>query len=86
MLNLIRQLLARRTNNDWHETQWVAVDAEPSIYPLILARGTYIVTVEETASTWHDVTPIVNEDSTITLTDNGHIIGHINHYETIGRT
>ena len=86
MLNLIRQFLTRRTNKDWGETQWVTVDTEPSIYPLILAHGNYLVTAEETTSTWHDVTPIVNEDSTITLTRHGHIIGHVNHYETIGRT
>lgn len=86
MKHLITRILnALNKPQDTEETTWVMLPPEDSIYPLILTRGNYTITVEGTQDEWYDVTPIVNEDETITLTREGNIIGHINHYTTIGR-
>lgn len=86
MKHLITRIL-NALNKPQHdeETTWVMLPPEDSIYPMILTRGNYTITVEDTQDEWYDVTPIVNEDETITLTRDGNIIGHINHYTTIGR-
>lgn len=60
------------------------INVPDSIYPLVLKHGHYIVDVGEGRSMWEAVTPVVNEDGTITVLANGHVIGHIREYDNIG--
>ena len=54
------------------------------LYPIVLQRGTYIVTDCGEQTQWHNVTPIINHDGTITAYRDGYFIGYIIDYENIG--
>ena len=76
---MIRKLLT-------HLTQRAEViEIDDGIYPLVLAHGNYVSELDGTTSEWHDVTPIVNADGTITFFHNGDFVGHVAHYFSIGR-
>ena len=75
---MIRNLLSRLTRRK--ETHVIV----ESIYPIQLARGNYQTTTQGDATEWHDITPIINHDGTITAYRDGHFIGYIIDYENIG--
>lgn len=54
------------------------------LYPIVLQRGTYIVTDCGEQTQWNNVTPIINHDQSITLTSNGEIVGYIRNHDSIG--
>lgn len=56
------------------------------LYPIVLQHGDYIVTDCGEQTQWHNVTPIINHDQSITLTSNGEIVGYIRHHDSIGAT
>lgn len=76
---MIRSILNKLTQR----TEVIAVD--DGIYPLVLAHGNYISELDGNTSEWHDVTPIINADGTITLFRNGDFVGHVAHYFSIGK-
>lgn len=55
-----------------------------SIYPIQLAHGNYQTTSQGDAIEWHDITPIINHDGTITMYREGHFIGYITDYDSVG--
>ena len=75
---MIRNILSRLTRRK--ETHVIV----ESIYPIQLARGNYQTTTHGDATEWHDITPIINHDGTITAYRDGYFIGYIIDYENIG--
>ena len=75
---MIRNILSRLTRRK--ETHVIA----ESIYPIQLARGNYQTTTQGDTTEWHDITPIINHDGTITAYRDGYFIGYIIDYENIG--
>ena len=61
------------------------IQVDEGIYPLTLAHGNYLTELEGEATTWNDVTPIINADATITMFSNGQFVGHVAAYYSIGR-
>lgn len=61
------------------------IQVDEGIYPLTLAHGNYVTELDGEATTWQNVTPIINADLTITMFSNGQFIGHVADYYTIGR-
>lgn len=76
---MIRKLLTRLTQ--YTET----IEIDDGLYPLVLTHGNYISELDGETTEWHDVTPIINADGTITLFRNGDFVGHIAHYFNIGQ-
>ena len=77
-MNTIRKLLTRLTAPK--ETHVIV----ESIYPIQLARGNYQTTTQGDTTEWHDITPIINHDGTITAYRDGYFIGYIIDYDNIG--
>ena len=77
-MNTIRKLLTRLTAS---KEAHVIVE---SIYPIQLARGNYQTSSQGDTTEWHDITPIINHDGTITAYRDGYFIGYIIDYENIG--
>ena len=75
---MIRNILSRLTRRK--ETHVIV----ESIYPLQLARGNYQTSSQGYTTEWHDITPIINHDGTITAYRDGYFIGYIIDYENIG--
>ena len=77
-MTLIRSLLARLSQRNEHPR------ISDSIYPLQLARGNYHSNTQGDTIEWHDITPIINHDGTITVYRDGYFIGFIIDYDSIG--
>lgn len=77
-MTLIRSLLAqlRQRNRNPGITD--------SIYPIRLARGNYHSNTQGDTIEWYDVTPIINNDGTITVYRDGYFIGFIIDYDSMG--
>ena len=77
-MNTIRKLLTRLTTPK--ETHVIV----ESIYPIQLARGNYHSNTQGDTIEWHDITPIINHDGTITVYRDGYFIGFIIDYDSMG--
>ena len=75
---MIRNILSRLTRRK--ETHVIV----ESIYPIQLARGNYQTASQGDTTEWHDITPIINHDGTITAYRDGYFIGYIIDYDNIG--
>ena len=76
-MTLIRSLLARLSQRNEHPR------ISDSIYPLQLARGNYHSNTQGDTIEWHDITPIINHDGTITVYRDGYFIGFIIDYDSV---
>lgn len=81
MLNKLRTLIHNLTNQEvtiYRDEALETLITQPvSIYPLTLAQGDYTITdIDGSTTTWANVTPIINEDQTITIMHKGTPIGH----------
>ena len=55
-----------------------------SIYPIQLARGNYHSNTQGDTIEWYDITPIINNDGTVTIYRDGYFIGFIIDYDSMG--
>ncbi|AWB84789.1 hypothetical protein C3E79_10150 [Corynebacterium liangguodongii] len=55
-----------------------------AIYPIVMQRGNYVVDMGNERSAWYDVTPVVNDDVTVTMLSGGYVIGFVREFDNIG--